>query len=178
MPYPTYREVCSGETGHAEVVLVVYDHTVISFEQLLQTFWESHDPTQGMRQGNDIGTQYRSVIHCTTSEQYAAASASREVYQQQLNTAGYTAITTEILHPAPPFYYAENEAPTISCKTSQRLLRTGRDWSDLRDSLAGLSGDIESSISAGSGTCGQPVLELQWWSEKSQPSLLLVCRIF
>ncbi|HHW4681463.1 MAG TPA: peptide-methionine (S)-S-oxide reductase MsrA [Xylella taiwanensis] len=109
VPYPTYREVCSGQTGHAEVVLVVYDHTVISFERLLQAFWESHDPTQGMRQGNDIGTQYRSVIYCTTSEQHTAALASREVYQQQLSAAGYDAITTEILHPAPPFYYAEDE---------------------------------------------------------------------
>ncbi|HHW4678722.1 MAG TPA: peptide-methionine (S)-S-oxide reductase MsrA [Xylella sp.] len=108
-PYPSYHEVCSGKTGHAEVVLVVYDHGLISFEHLLQAFWECHDPTQGMRQGNDIGTQYRSVIHCTTSEQCAAALASRENYQQQLNAAGYGAITTEIRHPTTPFYYAEDE---------------------------------------------------------------------
>ena len=117
-PNPTYREVCSGQTGHAEVVLVVYapqevplgdDPAAVSFESLLQTFWESHDPTQGMRQGNDAGTQYRSVIHCEDEAQYRAALASRDAYQQRLYSAGFGAITTEIVHPAPTFYYAEDE---------------------------------------------------------------------
>lgn len=108
-PNPTYREVCSGETGHAEVVLVVYDPAQASFDALLKTFWESHDPTQGMRQGNDAGTQYRSVIHCTTQAQFDAAVASRDAYQRRLDDAGLGAITTEILFPTPPFYYAEDE---------------------------------------------------------------------
>ena len=107
-PNPTYREVCSGETGHAEVVLVVYDANDVGFDALLKTFWESHDPTQGMRQGNDVGTQYRSGIYCHTPEQQAAAEASREAYQQTLRAAGYGDITPEIVHPAPPFYYAED----------------------------------------------------------------------
>ena len=108
-PNPTYREVCSGQTGHAETVLVVYDPAQASFEQLLATFWERHDPTQGMRQGNDAGTQYRSAIYCETAEQYAAALASRDAYQQRLRDAGLGEITTEIRHPAPPFFYAEDD---------------------------------------------------------------------
>jgi len=108
-PNPTYREVCSGQTGHAETVLVMYDPAQVPFEQLLTTFWEGHDPTQGMRQGNDAGTQYRSAIYCETPEQHAAALASREAYQQRLSAAGHGEITTEIRHPAPPFYYAEDE---------------------------------------------------------------------
>ena len=108
-PNPTYREVCSGQTGHTEAVLVVYDPQLVSFETLLKTFWEKHDPTQGMRQGNDAGTQYRSAIHCETKEQYAAALASRDAYQQRLNAAGMGAITTQIVHPAPTFYYAEDD---------------------------------------------------------------------
>ena len=108
-PNPTYREVCSGETGHAEVVRVAYDLAQASFASLLQVFWDSHDPTQGMRQGNDTGTQYRSVIHCDTDAQYAAALASRDAYQQRLLAAGHGAITTEVVHPAPPFHYAEEE---------------------------------------------------------------------
>ena len=108
-PNPTYREVCSGETGHAEVVLVVYDANDVGFDALLKTFWESHDPTQGMRQGNDIGTQYRSVIHCHTQAQHAQALASRDAYQQRLATAGLGAITTDIVYPAPTFHYAEDE---------------------------------------------------------------------
>lgn len=107
-PNPTYAEVCSGQTGHAEVVLVVYDPGQLAFETLLKVFWESHDPTQGMRQGNDIGTQYRSVIHCRTQAQYEAALASRDAYQQRLAEAGYGAITTRIVYPAPTFYYAED----------------------------------------------------------------------
>lgn len=108
-PNATYREVCSGETGHAEVVLVVFDPATVSFEALLKTFWESHDPTQGMRQGNDTGTQYRSAIYCETEAQFAAAQASRDAYQQRLSAAGLGAITTEIVYPAPAFYYAEEE---------------------------------------------------------------------
>ena len=108
-PNATYREVCSGETGHAEVVLVAYDPAQVAFETLLKVFWENHDPTQGMRQGNDTGTQYRSVVHCTTQAQYEAALASREVFQRGLHEAGHGAITTEVVFPAPPFYYAEDE---------------------------------------------------------------------
>ena len=106
-PNPTYREVCSGQTGHAEVVQVVWDPAQLSFEHLLQVFWENHDPTQGMRQGNDVGTTYRSGIYTYTPEQEAAALASREVYQAALTAAGRGRITTEIL-PAPVFYYAED----------------------------------------------------------------------
>jgi peptide-methionine (S)-S-oxide reductase len=105
-PNPTYREVCSGMTGHAEVVLVVFDPHVISYEELLRTFWENHDPTQGMRQGNDAGTQYRSGIYTFNAAQQEAAERTRRVFQAKLTDAGYGAITTEIL-PAPPFYYAE-----------------------------------------------------------------------
>ena len=108
-PNPTYREVCSGETGHAEVVLVVYDANDVGFDALLKTFWESHDPTQGMRQGNDIGTQYRSAIYCSTQEQFDIAMASRDAYQRRLVDAGLGEISTDILFPAPPFYYAEDE---------------------------------------------------------------------
>lgn len=106
-PNPTYQEVCSGMTGHNEVVLVVYDPEKISIEQLLKTFWESHDPTQGMRQGNDRGTQYRSGIYVSNEEQRKAAEVSRGFYQQQLAKKGYGPITTEILD-APEFYYAED----------------------------------------------------------------------
>ena len=106
-PYPTYEEVCSGQTGHAEAVLVVFDPAVVSYGQLLQVFWEAHDPTQGMRQGNDMGTQYRSAIYYADAGQEATAKASRDAYQQKLTAAGYRAITTEIA-PAGPFYYAES----------------------------------------------------------------------
>lgn len=105
-PNPTYREVCSGMTGHNEVVLVVFDPTVISYEGILKVFWENHDPTQGMRQGNDTGTQYRSGIYAYSDEQRKVAEASRDEYQTQLKEAGYGDITTEILD-APEFYYAE-----------------------------------------------------------------------
>jgi peptide-methionine (S)-S-oxide reductase len=105
-PNPTYEEVCSGRTGHAEVVLVVYDPASVDYDHLLRTFWENHDPTQGMRQGNDVGTQYRSAIYATTPEQRKAAEASRAAYQERLDAAGYGVITTEI-DDAPPFYYAE-----------------------------------------------------------------------
>jgi len=106
-PNPTYEEVCSGRTGHTEVVLAVYDSKKISFETLLKTFWESHDPTQGMRQGNDVGTQYRSAIYCSTPEQNQRAEASAKAYEPALKAKGYGAITTEIKD-APPFYYAED----------------------------------------------------------------------
>ncbi len=134
-PHPTYREVCSGETGHTEAVLVVYApmevplgaapnqaslvdvakvapsgvDSVVSFDALLQMFWESHDPTQGMRQGNDAGSQYRSAIYCEDEHQYQAALASRDAFQRRLSEAGFGAITTEIAYPAPTFYYAEAE---------------------------------------------------------------------
>lgn len=105
-PNPTYQEVCSGLTGHNEVVLVIYDPQVVSYEELLKVFWEAHDPTQGMRQGNDVGTQYRSGIYCYGKAQEAAAEASLAAYREAMSSAGYGDITTEIL-PAPPFYYAE-----------------------------------------------------------------------
>jgi peptide-methionine (S)-S-oxide reductase len=103
---PTYEEVCSGMTGHNEVVLVVFDPAKISYAALLKTFWENHDPTQGMRQGNDVGTQYRSGIYVSNAAQMAAARASRDAYQQALAARGFAPITTEILESA-PFYYAE-----------------------------------------------------------------------
>ncbi len=106
-PNPTYREVCSGQTGHNEVVLVTYDPAQISYEDLLRIFWEGHDPTQGMRQGNDVGTQYRSGIYVFDDAQRAAAEASREAFQPRLAAAGYGDITTEI-RDAPPFYYGED----------------------------------------------------------------------
>jgi peptide-methionine (S)-S-oxide reductase len=105
-PNATYGEVCSGRTGHAEAVLVAYDPAQVSYEQLLKIFWEHHDPTQGMRQGNDVGTQYRSAIYATDDEQLRAAEASRDAYQERLRAAGFGDISTEIA-PAPPFYYAE-----------------------------------------------------------------------
>jgi peptide-methionine (S)-S-oxide reductase len=106
-PNPSYEEVCSGMTGHNEVVLVVYDPKVTSYDKLLAVFWESHDPTQGMRQGNDSGTQYRSGIYAFDAEQKAAAEASKRAYQPRLDAAGYGPISTEIVD-APPFYYAED----------------------------------------------------------------------
>lgn len=105
-PNPTYREVCSGGTGHAEVVLVVFDPTRLSYDDMLKLFWENHDPTQGMRQGHDIGTQYRSAIYAFDEAQAGAARTSRDAYQRRLSEAGYGQVTTEIAT-APPFYYAE-----------------------------------------------------------------------
>ncbi len=105
-PNPTYREVCSGMTGHNEVVLVAYDPKQVSYEELLKVFWESHNPTQGMRQGNDAGTQYRSGIYTYSEAQMKAAQQSKEMYQKSLNESGYGDITTEVLS-APEFYYAE-----------------------------------------------------------------------
>jgi peptide-methionine (S)-S-oxide reductase len=106
-PNPTYREVCSGLTGQNEVVQVVFDPKVVSYDELLKLFWENHDPTQGMRQGNDAGTQYRSAIYTHGAEQQRAAEASRDAYAQVLKSEGFGPITTEII-PAPPFYYAED----------------------------------------------------------------------
>ena len=106
-PNPTYREVCSGQTGHAEVVLVVFDPKQISYGDLLKLFWENHDPTQGMRQGGDVGTQYRSGIYYYDDRQRDAAERTRDAYQEQLTAAGHGKITTEIV-PAPEFYYAED----------------------------------------------------------------------
>ena len=106
-PNPTYEEVCSGRTGHAEVVLVVFDPRVVSYDALLKVFWEGHDPTQGMRQGADIGTQYRSAIYADGEDQARAAEASKAAYQSALAANGFGAITTEIA-PAPSFYYAED----------------------------------------------------------------------
>jgi peptide-methionine (S)-S-oxide reductase len=104
---PTYEEVCSARTGHAEAVLVVFDPATTSYEEILRLFWENHDPTQGMRQGNDVGTQYRSAIYWTTDEQRRIAEASRDAFQERLRQAGYGEITTEITK-AGPFYYAED----------------------------------------------------------------------
>ena len=105
-PNPTYEEACTGMTGHTEAVRVVYDPAVTSYEDLLKVFWETHDPTQGFRQGNDVGSQYRSALYWTSEEQRELAEQSRDRYQKALNTAGHGAITTELL-PAPTFYYAE-----------------------------------------------------------------------
>jgi peptide-methionine (S)-S-oxide reductase len=106
-PNPTYEEVCTGRTGHTEAVLVVFDPAKISYAEILRTFWEGHDPTQGMRQGNDVGTQYRSAIFYTNDEQRQVAEASKVAYADQLKASGYPEITTEIA-PAGPFYYAED----------------------------------------------------------------------
>ncbi|MCY4237019.1 MAG: peptide-methionine (S)-S-oxide reductase MsrA [Rhodospirillaceae bacterium] len=106
-PNPTYEEVCSGMTGHNEVVLTVYDPQTISTEEMLRLFWENHDPTQGMRQGNDVGTQYRSGIYCTTPAQMELAEATKAIFQEKLSAAGYGAVTTELLD-KPNFFYAED----------------------------------------------------------------------
>jgi peptide-methionine (S)-S-oxide reductase len=105
-PNPTYEEVCSGSTGHTEAVLVVFDPAKLSYEQLLRVFWEGHDPTQGMRQGNDVGTQYRSAVYVTGDAQREAAEASKAAYERELQAAGYGPVTTEVAE-AGPFYYAE-----------------------------------------------------------------------
>ena len=106
-PNPSYEEVCSSQTGHNEVVQVVFDPAQISFDEIMKIFWENHDPTQGMRQGNDVGTQYRSGIYCLDAAQKTVAEASRDMFQSGLTTAGFDAITTEIVD-APAFYYAED----------------------------------------------------------------------
>jgi peptide-methionine (S)-S-oxide reductase len=117
-PNPTYRETCTGQTAHAEVVRIVFDPAVVGYEQILRTFWESHDPTQGHRQGNDVGTQYRSAIFTHGEAQQAAAIASRDVYQRELAQAGYGAITTEIRE-APEFFFAEDYHQQYLAKNPQ-----------------------------------------------------------
>ena len=117
-PNPTYEEVCSGRTGHTEAVLVVFDPKRISYDALLQTFWESHDPTQGMRQGNDVGTQYRSAVYTFSDEQRRAAEQSLAVYQARLRDAGYDEVTTEI-EPEETFYYAEDYHQQYLAKNPQ-----------------------------------------------------------
>ena len=117
-PNPSYREVCSGMTGHTEVVLAVFDPKKTSYDAMLRLFWENHDPTQGMRQGNDAGTQYRSAIYTTSPEQKRAAEASRAAYQERLDAAGHGRITTEIAD-APPFYYAEDYHQQYLAKNPQ-----------------------------------------------------------
>ncbi len=125
-PNPTYEEVCSGSTGHAEVVLVVFDPAKTSLNEILRLFWENHDPTQGMRQGNDMGTQYRSAIYTSSAAQREAAIASRDLYAEKLRAAGYGEITTEIAD-AGPFYYAEDyhqqyleKNPWVTVRTTAR----------------------------------------------------------
>ncbi|MBN2112876.1 MAG: peptide-methionine (S)-S-oxide reductase MsrA [Acidimicrobiia bacterium] len=117
-PNPTYEEVCTGRTGHAEAVLVAYDPAAISYDELLRIFWEAHDPTQGMRQGADVGTQYRSAIYTTSPTQAVLAERSRAAYQEALSSAGHGAITTEI-RPAGPFYYAEGYHQQYLAKNPQ-----------------------------------------------------------
>ena len=117
-PNPTYEEVCSGRTGHTEAVLVVYDPKVVTYEQLLKAFWEGHDPTQGMRQGGDVGTQYRSGIYPANDAQFSEAEASREAYQAALGAQGFGKITTEIA-PAGPFYFAEDYHQQYLAKNPQ-----------------------------------------------------------
>jgi len=134
-PNPTYEEVCSGLTGHSEVVLVVYEPEKISYEQLLKVFWEAHNPTQGMRQGNDIGTQYRSVIYCTKPDQLAAAKASAAEFQAELTNAGLGSITTEI-DEAPTFFYAEAYHQQYLAKNPQGYCGIGGTGVCLPPSLA------------------------------------------
>ena len=138
-PNPTYREVCSGMTGHNEVVRVVFDPALVSYGQLLQVFWESHDPTQGMRQGNDVGTQYRSGIYTCGDEQQQTALASRDLFQQALTAAGRGTITTEI-RPAPPFYYAEHYHQQYLAKVPNGYCGLGG---------TGVSCDVEALVRAG-----------------------------
>ncbi|MEB3278101.1 MAG: peptide-methionine (S)-S-oxide reductase MsrA [Lyngbya sp.] len=137
-PNPTYQEVCTGLTGHNEVVFVVYDPKVISYEKLLKVFWESHDPTQGMRQGNDVGTQYRSGIYLYSDEQRSAAEASRDAYQPQLSQAGYGKITTEII-PAPEFYFAESYHQQYLAKNPNGYCGLGGTKVQLPESTAAFS---------------------------------------
>ena len=135
-PNPTYDEVCSGLTGHSEVVLVVYEPDIISYNELLAMFWELHNPTQGMRQGNDIGTQYRSVIYCTTPEQLDAAQASAAVYQAELSKAGLGEITTEI-DQAPTVFFAEAYHQQYLAKNPQGYCGIGGTGVCMPPSLAG-----------------------------------------
>ncbi|CAM5345145.1 peptide-methionine (S)-S-oxide reductase MsrA [Frigidibacter albus] len=142
-PNATYKEVCSGLTGHNEVVRVIYDPSLISFETLLKTFWENHDPTQGMRQGNDRGTQYRSGIYTFSEAQQRAAEASRDLYAARLAESGYGAITTEIL-PAPEFYFAEDYHQQYLAKTPDGYCGIGGTGVSLSDRADGLRRDMDS----------------------------------
>jgi len=123
-PNPTYEEVCTGRTGHAEVVLVAFDPSAVSYRDLLRVFWEGHDPTQGMRQGNDVGTQYRSAIYAVSPAQLEEAARSRDAYQQALSAVGHGAITTEIVPPR-PFYYAEDYHQQYLAKNPQGYCGVG-----------------------------------------------------
>jgi peptide-methionine (S)-S-oxide reductase len=134
-PNPTYEEVCSGQTGHTEAVLVAFDPKATSYEELLRLFWENHDPTQGMRQGNDVGTQYRSAIYAHSPEQRRLAEASRAAYQKMLQAAGRGAITTEIRN-APPFYYAEDYHQQYLAKNPGGYCGLGRTGVAYRPGLA------------------------------------------
>ncbi len=147
-PNPTYEEVCSGRTGHAEAVRVVFDPKVVSYSELLKVFWESHDPTQGMRQGNDIGSQYRSAIFYRSPEQKAAAEASLAAYQRQLTQAGYGTISTEIVQ-APEFYFAEGYH-------QQYLADTKNPYGYCPDHGTGVSCPIGVGVSAGTGVQAGP----------------------
>jgi peptide-methionine (S)-S-oxide reductase len=145
-PNPTYEEVCSARTGHAEAVLVVFDPAKTSYEEILRLFWENHDPTQGMRQGNDVGTQYRSAIYWTTDEQRGIAEASRDAFQERLRQAGYGEITTEIAK-AGPFYYAEDY--------HQQYLEKNP-WGYCGLGGTGVSCPVGITATAGAGAAGQP----------------------
>jgi peptide-methionine (S)-S-oxide reductase len=141
-PNPTYEEVCSGGTGHAEVVLVAFDAKATSYEEMLRIFWENHDPTQGMRQGNDVGTQYRSAIYVHSPEQRRLAEASRAAYQKRLKAAGHGAITTEI-RDAPPFYYAEEYHQQYLAKNPGGYCGLGRTGVSYPAGLAAEAGAAE-----------------------------------
>ena len=145
-PNPTYEEVCSGQTGHAETVRVVYDPAKVSYDTLLKVFWESHDPTQGMRQGNDVGTQYRSAIFYRTPEQQAAAERSRAVYQKLLTERGYGAISTEIV-PAGEFYFAEGYHQQYLDKNP---------WGYCPDNGTGVTCPVGLGVPAGTGEPADP----------------------
>jgi peptide-methionine (S)-S-oxide reductase len=141
-PNPTYEEVCSGGTAHAEVVLVAFDAKATSYEEMLRIFWENHDPTQGMRQGNDVGTQYRSAIYVHSPEQRRLAEASRAAYQKRLKAAGHGAITTEI-RDAPPFYYAEEYHQQYLAKNPGGYCGLGRTGVSYPAGLAAEAGAAE-----------------------------------
>ena len=145
-PNPTYEEVCSARTGHAEAVLVVFDPAKTSYEEILRLFWENHEPTQGMRQGNDVGTQYRSAIYCTSDEQRRIAEASRDGFQERLRQAGYGEITTEIAK-AGPFYYAEDY--------HQQYLEKNP-WGYCGLGGTGVNCPVGITAGAGAGTAGEP----------------------
>ena len=152
-PNPTYSEVCSGHTGHAESVRVVFDPQQVTYDELLQTFWESHDPTQGMRQGNDVGSQYRSVIFVRSDVQRRAAEASREMFQERLQAAGFGRITTEIVGaPAPAFYYAEDYHQQYLQKNPGGYCPDNSTGVSCPVGLFAKTGDISRSLSSHVGT--------------------------